>query len=130
MSKKILLIEDEADQILLAQVRLKAHGFEVSCALDGEEAPRKVSDERPDVVLADCMVPKVNGLDVCRRLKQAPDTKGILVILITGHGLWDFEERSKTAGADAWFRRPYESAQLLSTIQTLLQRTEQEAPHG
>ncbi len=130
MSKKILLIEDEADQILLAQVRLKAHGFEVSCAVDGEEALRKVRDERPDLVLADLMVPGINGFDVCSRLKQAPETRTIPVVLLTGHSFWDFEERCKAVGADAWFRRPHESAQLLSTIQTLLQRTEQEVPHG
>ncbi len=119
MPQKILIIDDEPDQVLLVEMRLQADGFQVISAPDGEIGLGMVHKERPDVVLLDLLMPKIDGMEVCRRLKQAPQTKHIPVILFTASGAKDIEDLRVISGADACLRKPYETEELLSMIHTL-----------
>lgn len=118
----LLLVEDEPDQAELIQSRLKANGFEVHWACDGEEGLRKALEKRPALILMDIVIPKGNGLEICRRLKSDAKLKSIPVILMTAFDVENFDRQCRAAGADAWLKRPYNPADLIELIQNLTLR--------
>src|SRR3989344_4209139 len=81
--KSILLVDDDLTLREMYAERLKAEGFQVNSAKDGEEALQMASDNHPNIILLDIMMPKINGLDVLKKLKEQPDTKDIPVIVLT-----------------------------------------------
>jgi CheY-like chemotaxis protein len=119
---KILFIEDEPDQIMMISLRLEKNGYEVVPARDGEEGLRKAREEKPDLILLDVIMPGIDGLEVCRRLKEDPETRHIPVISTTAAGVDDIERRCFSAGADDCVRKPYASAELLAKIQHFLKK--------
>ncbi|UCD14890.1 MAG: response regulator [Candidatus Omnitrophota bacterium] len=121
MSKKILFIEDEPDEIMMVRERFGTLGYEVVVAMDGEEGMEMFFKEKPDLVLIDVIIPKIDGFVVCRQIRQSPNGEKIPIVLITAAGMLDFEEKSKQAEADAYLRRPYESATLDEIVKNLLE---------
>lgn len=120
MAKKILFIEDEPDQIMLIQTRLESRGFEFISALDGEDGLKKVEKEEPDLILLDVVMPKMDGLEVCRRLKKNPTIAKIPIIMITASGDKNIEQNCLAAGADTCVMKPYNSEDLVAKIKNLL----------
>lgn len=120
MAKRVLIIEDEATQVLLLKSRLQEHGFEVSTAMSGEEGLEKAVAERPDLVLLDIILPRMSGVEVSQRLEELPETKEIPVILVTASRTKDLEERCKTFGADGCLIKPYTVPELLEKISRVL----------
>ncbi|MBI2104969.1 MAG: response regulator [Candidatus Omnitrophica bacterium] len=120
IAKKILIVEDEATQALLLTSSLSAHGFQVCSAMNGEDGLRKAFAERPDLVLMDIILPRMTGVELCRRLKEAPETRDIPVILVTASGMRNLEARCKLFGVDACVAKPYEMPDLIEKIQQLL----------
>jgi len=118
--KKILFIEDEPDQVLMIELRLKRSGFAVVTAQDGEEGLKKVYEEKPDLILLDIIMPKMNGFEVCQQLKQNPATRKIPIIMTTAAGIDDIEQKCFLLGADDCVRKPYDSTDLLSKIKEFL----------
>ena len=116
MNKKILIIEDEPEQIEVLKIRLEANNFEVISALDGEEGLAKANKEKPDLILLDIVMPKINGYEVCKHIKQNPEMKNIPIIVISAIGAKDFEERCLDAGAEECIRKPYDSADVVTRI--------------
>ena len=117
---RLLAIEDEPDQVRLLQVRLEANGFTVLFARDGEEGLKRAAEEKPGLILLDLMLPKLDGLEVARRLKGSPETKAIPILLLTAASMENLEEQATAAGAQGCLRRPYDSADLLAAIRKLL----------
>ncbi|MDD5432513.1 MAG: response regulator [Candidatus Omnitrophica bacterium] len=122
MSKKILLIEDEMDQITMVSVRLKANGFKVVFAMDGEEGLKKAAEEKPDLILLDLIIPKIDGFEVSKRLKSEDSTKNIPIIAITAAGIKDIEQKCRVAGMDDFIAKPYDSMELVSKIKSFLEK--------
>jgi two-component system alkaline phosphatase synthesis response regulator PhoP len=120
MGKKILIIEDEPDQRTIVDVRLKAAGYDVITASDGEEGLLKARNEDPDLILLDIVIPKRDGLEVCATLKSEAGRKRIPIIMLTAYGIDNIEEKSFAVGADDCIRKPYESKELLQKIKSLL----------
>ncbi len=120
MLKKILIIEDEADQIMVLKTRLEANDFSVISATDGGEGLKKVYRDKPDMIILDVLMPNIDGIEVCKSLKKDPETKSIPIIIITAAGLKDIENMCATAGADGCIRKPYDSTELVKKIKTLL----------
>jgi len=120
--KKILFIEDEPDQIMMISLRLKKSGYDVISAMDGEEGLRKASAEKPDLILADIIMPGIDGFEVCRRLRADPATSHIPIISTTAAGADDIDSQCRQAGADECVRKPYDSLDLLAKIQLLLEK--------
>ena len=120
--KKILFIEDEPDQIVMISLRLEKNGYEVISSLDGEEGVEMAIKEKPDLVLADVIMPGIDGFEVCRRLRKNPLTTHIPIISTTAAGMDDVEHQCITAGADDCVRKPYDSADLLMKIKRLLEK--------
>ena len=120
MPKRILFIEDEPDQIVLIKARLEASGYEFDSASDGESGLKKVSADKPDLVLLDVILPGIDGIEVCKRLKQDPKTKEVPIIILTAIGIKDAEEKCMACGADSFLKKPYDSAVLMKEIKRFI----------
>jgi len=120
---KILVVDDEIQLIELVQIRLEADGYEVITANDGEEGLEKAKSEKPDLILLDVMMPKMDGYQACSLLKNDEQTKNIPVILFTGKAQEDFEDVGKKAGADAFITKPFDPPELLAKIEELLKKS-------
>ncbi len=108
MAKKILIVEDEPLIGKVLSIRLEGLGYKVFSALDGEEGLDLVKKEKPDLVLLDVGLPKLDGNTLCELIKTGPDTRHIKVIMLTGKRLLGDMENSFAAGADLYVNKPYE----------------------
>lgn len=123
MSKeKILVIEDEEDILALVHFNLVRAGFRVECALSGEEGFQKARDHQPDLIVLDLMLPGMDGLEVCRRLRKAPDTKGCPIIMLTARGEESDIVHGLEVGADDYLPKPFSPQVLLARVRALLRR--------
>jgi DNA-binding response OmpR family regulator len=117
---KVLVVEDEAAQMLLVRSGLERQGFEVLWAKNGGEGLRLAREERPDLVLLDVILPGIDGIQVCRALRASPDTERIPVILVTASSMRSLSERVKSFGVNACLIKPYELSELLAAVERLL----------
>lgn len=120
MRKKILFIEDETELVDLMRKRLETNNYQMIAAYDGEEGLKKVEQEKPDLILLDVVLPKIDGLELCRRLKTDPETKSIPIIIVTGSGGKDLPERCLAANADDLIIKPFEAKELLEKIKKFI----------
>nr|WP_028466258.1 MULTISPECIES: phosphate regulon transcriptional regulator PhoB [Nisaea] len=123
MSPKILIVEDEAPIVTLLRYNLEREGFEVLEAGDGEEAILLAMEKTPDLILLDWMLPLLSGVEVCRRLRRTPETKGIPVIMLTARGDEGDRIRGLNAGADDYITKPFSPSELIARIRAVLRRT-------
>ena len=126
MAKKILFIEDEVDIVTLMQARLVSQGYQMLSAFDGEEGLKMVQEEKPDLILLDKIMPKMDGLEVCQRLKSDPKTKDIPIIIVSASGGKDLPERCQAARADDLIIKPFEPEELLSKIKKFIGQIQNE----
>ena len=124
MSKKVLVIEDEKDIQELLEHYLRREGFQVQSAGDGEAGLRKVKQEKFDMILLDLMLPRMDGLEVCRILRSQPSTAPIPLIMVTAKG----EEVDRVVGlelgADDYITKPFSPRELVARVKALLRRIE------
>ncbi len=118
--KKILLVDDEPNIVMVVEARLKANNYEVITAANGEEALTKAREEKPDLIILDLMLPKIDGYQVCRLLKFDKNYSNIPIILLTAKGQREDREWGEKAGADAYITKPFEAAVLLGKIKELV----------
>jgi len=117
---KILIIEDEKDLVTGLKFNLEARDYQVIAAYDGETGYRKALDEKPDLVILDLMLPKLNGYEVCKRLKkEAPD---IPIIMLTAKSQEAEIVTGLELGADDYITKPFSVLELLARINTVLRR--------
>ncbi|MBN1870620.1 MAG: response regulator [Candidatus Omnitrophica bacterium] len=114
--KKILYLEDEPDEILMVKTRVESQGYSLVSAADGEEGLKKVREEKPDLILLDIIMPRMNGHEFCCHLKMDPATRNIPVIIITASGAKDLEKKCQKLGIQEIVHKPYESSYLLERI--------------
>ena len=120
MAKKVLIVEDEPLIVKVLAIRLEGLGYKVASALDGEEGLDLVKKEKPDLVILDIGLPKLDGTTLCELIKTGPATKHIKVIMLTGKRLMGDMESSFSAGADFYVNKPYEWQRLLGHIKALI----------
>lgn len=125
--KIVLLVDDEADFVEVLSTRLEANNFKVATAYDGEEALEKVGETRPDIIILDVMMPKINGFDVCRKLKADDAYKDIPVILLTAKFQPSDMKFGTAVGADAYLTKPFDPKVLIDTMQGLLRKDKNRA---
>jgi CheY-like chemotaxis protein len=122
-TKKILLVDDSATSRLLHRTIISQKtSFEVICAKDGAEALRVLSSERLDLILMDVMMPAIDGLEVCRRVRQDDRTRAIPVILLTFKTDSDSEKLGFESGCNEYLKKPVEESRLLQMLDRYLQR--------
>lgn len=116
---KVLIVDDEADVVELLGFRLKMKGCDILKAYDGEEGLRMSKEKSPDLILLDLILPKRNGLDVCRELKADPKTEKIPIILISASSD-QIEKGKRFTGADGFLKKPFEPEEFLKTVEPYL----------
>ncbi len=120
--EKILVVDDEEDILELVRYNLAKEGYQVICVLSGEHALQKAREDNPDIILLDLMLPGLDGLDVCRQLKHAPETSGIPIIMITAKGEDADIVSGLELGADDYVVKPFSPRVLLARIKKLIRR--------
>ena len=119
-TKKILIVDDTIDTVDLLRKRLRAEGYDTAEAYDGEECLRQVDAYRPDLIVLDVMMPKLDGYEVCRRLKADECTRYIPILMLTAKS--DVEDKIKglDTGADDYIPKPFNYQELSARIRSLL----------
>ncbi len=117
---RILIVDDEPELVELVQMRLEAHGYEVLTASDGSEGLARARAAKPDLLVLDLMLPKLNGYEVCTMLKHDTRYRAIPIVIFTAKAQATDEQAARDCGADAYLRKPFRPEEMLATIQTLL----------
>jgi len=119
---RVLVVEDERDVADLIRYNLAKEGYDVQLVGNGDDALKLARESRPEVILLDIMVPQLNGWEVCRRLKQDPETRAISVIMVTGR----VEEGDKVLGfemgADDYVTKPFSPRELVARVRAVARR--------
>ena len=122
---KVLLVEDDADIQKVARISLQFRGgWEVSLATNGEECLAMLATDRPDLILLDCMMPKLDGYETCRRLKQDPSLRHIPVIFLTAKAQEAEVKKGLSLGAVGYLIKPFNPMSLVEEIEQILQYRE------
>lgn len=117
---KILVVEDSVSQREMISELLRKSGLDVTVASDGLEALEKIQGHCPDLIVLDIVMPKMNGYEVCRRLKANPKTQNVPVVMCSSKGeefdrYWGMKQ-----GADAYIAKPFQPTELVGTVRQLL----------
>ena len=121
---KVLLVEDSEESRDGLARHLRRKGYETLIAVDGGQAVDVARAEAPDLILMDMSLPILDGWEATRKLKAAPETRGIPVIALTAHAMAGDREKALEAGCDDYDTKPVEFARLLAKIQSLLRKDE------
>jgi two-component system phosphate regulon response regulator PhoB len=124
MSFHILVVEDEPPLIEVLRYNLESEGFRVSVATDGEDGLLMVSEEAPDLIILDWMLPKLSGIEVCRRLRSPTMNNRIPIIMLTARGEEGDRVRGLESGADDYIVKPFSPAELIARVRAVLRRAE------
>ncbi len=127
MRRKILVVEDDPDQLEAIRGNLKEAGFAIGTATNGVDALVKTRSVSPDLIVLDLMLPQLNGLDICKTLREDPATASIPVIMLTGMDSYFTRVAGFEAGINVFLTKPYLPEELISKVEELLQLT---APTG
>jgi two-component system phosphate regulon response regulator PhoB len=122
MKPKILVVDDEPDTVELIEFNLKAAGFLVSSATDGNAAIRKARTDPPQLVILDLMLPEVDGLEVCKILRRDPATSAIPIIMLTAKSAEIDRVLGLELGADDYVTKPFSPRELVLRVKALLRR--------
>lgn len=120
--RTVLIVEDEEDILALLHFNLIKAGYDVECASCGEEGLKKVGEQRPDLILLDLMLPGIDGLEICRRLREEETTSDVPVIMLTARGEEGDVIRGLELGADDYVTKPFSIKVLLARIEAVLRR--------
>lgn len=119
---KVLLVEDEFAQREVLVYNLEAEGFDVIQADNGEDALMLVDEDHPDMIILDWMMPKLSGIEVCRRLKMRPETRAIPIIMLSARAEEVDRVRGLETGADDYVIKPYSMVELMARARAQIRR--------
>jgi CheY-like chemotaxis protein len=119
---KILIVDDEAHIVMILKDSLEFSGFQVMTASDGMEALERIAQEIPDLVVLDIGMPRLDGWEVCRRLRQDPKTKELPVIILTAYAQTADQRKGIQLGADRFVTKPCDLTYLVEEINSLLSK--------
>jgi DNA-binding response OmpR family regulator len=119
--KKILIADDKAHIRELVATTIGSGQYEIFEAGDGEQALKIAMEEKPELLLLDIGMPRLDGFEVCRILKSDPGTASIHIIMVTAYGLEEHRERGLAVGADDYFVKPFSPTALLDRITKVLE---------
>ncbi len=122
MTAKVLIVEDEPALSEMLRYNLEAEGFGVTVAETGEAAELALSEERPDLVLLDWMLPGVSGIELTRRMRARPETRGVPILMLTARGEEGDRVRGLATGADDYVVKPFSVPELMARVRAILRR--------
>lgn len=117
---RVLVVDDEPDLIRVLQFGLQAAGYNVECAPDGQEGLKKARESKPDIILLDLMLPKLDGYKICRLLKFDDRFKHIPIIILSARTQEGDQALALEMGANRFIAKPYEFSEILGHIEALL----------
>ena len=117
--KKVMAVDDERHIVRLIQVNLERAGYQVVTAFDGPEALKKIETERPDLVVLDVMMPKMDGFEVLKRLQANPETRDIPVIMLTAKAQDADVFRGWSSGVSAYLTKPFNPLELITFVKRI-----------
>jgi two-component system, OmpR family, phosphate regulon response regulator PhoB len=127
MSASILIVEDEAAIHQLLEYNLRAEGFRARVVETGEEVHSAITDEMPDLVLLDWMLPGLSGIEVCRLIRARPETQALPIVMLTARGEEAERVRGLATGADDYIVKPFSVPEVMARIRTILRRVKPES---
>ncbi|MBL8558616.1 MAG: phosphate regulon transcriptional regulator PhoB [Hyphomonadaceae bacterium] len=122
MNPHVLIVEDEEPIAQLLKYNLEKEGYRVSVAGDGEEALLLADEGKPDLVVLDWMLPKLAGIEVCRRLRSARDSRNTPIVMLTARGEEGDRIRGLDTGADDYVVKPFQMSELLARLRAVMRR--------
>jgi DNA-binding response OmpR family regulator len=120
MTKRVLIVDDEPNIVLSLEFLMEQSGYEVAVARDGEEALGQIASFRPDLVLLDIMLPRMNGYEVCQKIRANPDWAGVRVLMLSAKGREVEVSKGLALGADGYVTKPVSTRDLIDQVQRLL----------
>jgi diguanylate cyclase (GGDEF)-like protein len=125
MAESILVVDDDPDIARFVEVNLRSAGYDVSVAGDGEEALVRAGEIRPDLVLLDVMMPRLDGFEVAQRLRKNPQTANTSIIMLTAKALSSDKVTGLQSGADDYIIKPFDPIELLARVKGTLRRAKE-----
>jgi diguanylate cyclase (GGDEF)-like protein len=125
MSERILVVDDDPDILQFVQINLELDGFRVETAPGGRQALERASENPPDLMLLDIMMPEIDGLTVLRRMRSNPTTGSVPVIILSARSLAEDRVRGLDLGADDYITKPFDLEELVARVRTVLRRSQQ-----
>jgi diguanylate cyclase (GGDEF)-like protein len=125
VAETILVVDDDPDIARFVEVNLRSAGYDVAVAGDGEEALDKAGDIRPDLVLLDVMMPRIDGFEVAQRLRKNPQTANTSIIMLTAKALSADKVTGLQSGADDYIIKPFDPIELLARVKGTLRRAKE-----
>ena len=122
MTPQVLVVEDEDALSTLLQYNLEKEGYSVRIASDGEEALMQVDERLPDLIVLDWMLPKISGIEVCRRLRGRVETRNVPIVMLTARGEESDRIRGLDTGADDYVIKPFSMTELTARLRAVLRR--------
>ena len=120
---EILLVDDEPNQIELMKFNLEKNGFLVRSAYNGKMALDMIYEKKPSVLIADWMMPKMSGIELCRELRSNKDTKLLPIIMLSARSEDSDKSLGLDTGADDYISKPFSPMELVSRVKALIRRT-------
>jgi CheY-like chemotaxis protein len=121
MSKKILVVDDSKTALMMEREILeKRTSYQCVTAADGQEAVEKAEQERPDLILMDVVMPRMNGFDACKMMRQQPSTREIPIVLVTTRGEESYMEAGFESGCNDYITKPIDGAELVALLRSYL----------
>ncbi|MGA0394544.1 MAG: response regulator, partial [Rhodospirillales bacterium] len=126
MKPVILIVEDDPALVELVKYNLEKEGYATAVATDGESVLTLVEEEDPVMIVLDWMLPKLSGIEVCRRLRQRPSTTTLPIIMLTARGEEDDRIKGLESGADDYIVKPFSPSELTARVRAVLRRSRPE----
>lgn len=120
MSKRILVVEDDANTLMFVDYTLQQEGYQVVVAKDGLEGLKKAEDERPDLIILDVMLPGLDGYEVCSRLRLKPETANLPILMFSAKARQDDKDIGFKVGADDYLVKPAAPSEIRAKVAALL----------
>jgi len=120
MSKRILIVEDQEDNRTILRDVLSTVGYELIEALNGEDGVKLAQDERPDLILMDIQLPRMDGYEATQQIKSIAELKTIPIIAVTSYVLSGDEAKARAAGCDGYIAKPFSPRELLAKVRKYL----------
>jgi diguanylate cyclase (GGDEF)-like protein len=125
MPETILVVDDDPDIARFVEVNLRSAGYDVAVAADGQEALDKAQELRPDLVLLDVMMPRIDGFEVAQRMRKSPQTANTSIIMLTAKALSADKVTGLQSGADDYIIKPFDPIELLARVKGTLRRAKE-----
>jgi CheY-like chemotaxis protein len=120
VAERILIVDDNPTNLKLVTYLMQQHGYEVTTAVDADDAIASIGQTPPDLILMDVQLPGIDGLELTRRLKADPATKSIVIIALTAYAMKGDQEKAREAGCDDYVTKPIDTRALPEIVAKLL----------